>query len=342
MLNHTGRNLLSKVIVGLVVAAGSVGAAFAQAGKPIEFRVASEAPPGQLVSISIERWVEAVNKESGGRFKGASFPAGQLFKDRDALQVIGQKGTLEFAVPNMAIVASVVPSLNALNLPFFLAPDTPERFQQVAGVDSPLGKRYQAEARARGIEMVLVRPIGSIILISKTPINALADLQRKKIRHWGGGVYAENAITRMGGSPVFVPAPEVASGLQQGVIDAAFGTVQFWSAALGDVAKYAIWSDGIAGVGQTLIANKEFWDGLSPADRKMLNDSAKKWLVDWLAEQLDNGVKEDLKKLEAKGAKISRLPATELAKAKQLTAPVWDMANEPLGKGFVDELRKGR
>ncbi len=342
MLMRSGKGVLSKAVVGLMLVAASAGTAMAQSGKPIEFRVASEAPPGQLVSISIDRWVEAVNKESGGRFKGASFPAGQLFKDRDALQVIGQKGTLEFAVPNLAIVSSVVPSLNALNLPFLLSPDTPQRFQQAVGLESPLGKRYQSEARARGIEVVLVRPVGSIILISKSPINTLADLQRKKIRHWGGGAYAESAITRMGGSPVFVPAPEVASGLQQGVIDAAFGTVQFWAAALGDVAKYAIWSDGIAGVGQTLIANKEFWDGLSAADRKMLNDSAKKWLVDWLAEQIDAGVKEDLKKLEAKGAKISKLSDAELAKAKQLTAPVWDMANDALGKGFIDELRKGR
>ena len=73
-------------------------------GKPVQFRVASEAPPTQLVSVSIDRWLEAVAKESSGRIKGTHFPAGQLFKDRDALQVITQKGALEFAAPNMAIV----------------------------------------------------------------------------------------------------------------------------------------------------------------------------------------------------------------------------------------------
>ena len=332
---------LGKVVAGVCIAVSSIGLAMGQ-GKPVQFRVASEAPPTQLVSVSIDRWLEAVAKESGGRIKGTHFPAGQLFKDRDALQVITQKGALEFAAPNMAIVASVVPSLNALNLPFLLSPDTNERFQAAAGIGSPLGKYYQTEARAKGIEVVAVRPVASIILVSKTPITSLADLQRKKIRHWGGGAVAEEAISRLGASPVFVPAPETASALQQGVIDAAFGTVQFWGAALADAAKYAVWSDGIAGVGTSLIANKEFWDSLDPNDRKLLNDQAKKWLVDWYSESIDKATQEDLKKLEARGNKISRLPQADVAKAKSLTAPVWDLPNVGLNKALVEELKKGR
>lgn len=329
--------------LGVLVGLGAPSGVMAQqGGKPIQFRVSSEAPPGQLVSVSVDKWLEAVAKETNGRIKGTHFPAGQLFKDRDAMQIITQKGGLEFAAPNMAIVASLVPSLNAVNLPFLLSPDTGARFQQAAGIDSVLGKYYQAEARAKGIEVVAVRPVASIILVSKTPITSLADLQRKKIRHWGGGAVAEEAISRLGASPVFVPAPETASALQQGVIDAAFGTIQFWNAALSDAAKYAVWSEGIAGVGTALIANKEFWDALAPADRKILNDEAKKWLVDWYTASIDAATAEDIKKLEAKGNKLSRLPAADVTRAKALTAPVWDLPNVGLNKQLVEDLKKTR
>lgn len=153
-------------------------------------------------------------------------------------------------------------------------------------------------------------------------INSLADLQGLKMRIPGlGGEVLEKA----GGVPVSLPAGEIFTSLQTGVIDATEWVGPYNDLALGlhTVAKYYYYP-GWHEPGPTMeaLVNKAAWESLPPDLQTILETAARMINDDMLAEFTVRNTHALTTLVEEHGVQLRRLPDDVLAKLKELSGPV--------------------
>ena len=118
-------------------------------------------------------------------------------------------------------------------------------------------------------------PIGPSSILTKKPVNKLADLPGMKICVLASAFQLE-LIRRMGASPIAMTLGDVLPGLQQGTIDGTLTTMTIYTTMkYYDVGKFVIQSDQpyVNWIG---IMSKKWMDTL-PADlQKVVRDSGAK------------------------------------------------------------------
>lgn len=120
------------------------------------------------------------------------------------------------------------------------------------------------------IHVIGCGPYAKEALVSKVPINSVADLEGVKIRAPEG--LAAEVFKRAGASPVSLPFSEVYTALEKGVVDAADASAYVNNDASGmhKVAKSPIYPGIHSMAVLQFIVNKDVWEGLSPAEQRAL------------------------------------------------------------------------
>lgn len=110
-------------------------------------------------------------------------------------------------------------------------------------------------------------------LFCTTPVKSLSDIKGKKMR-MTGSVHSDWAKS-VGAVPVNVPSSEMYSGLEKGQLDCASNTIeQLKTSSLWDVSKDTSMVElGIYFAGYHYGMNKDFWNSLTPEQRRTLLDS---------------------------------------------------------------------
>lgn len=109
--------------------------------------------------------------------------------------------------------------------------------------------------------------IADYYLISKTPINSVADLKGKKFQATG---FVADTLAGLGAVPIAMSPPEQYEGLQKGTIDgdsapySAINDFKFY-----EVAKYIV-QYPFGGRLQAVLVNKNSWNKISPQDQKII------------------------------------------------------------------------
>jgi len=112
------------------------------------------------------------------------------------------------------------------------------------------------------------------------PIKALADIKGMKIRVQQSKIFVE-LVNTLGASATPMNYGEIYSGLQTGIIDGAENNApSLWTSKHYEVAKYYS-LDEHSRLPEVLLMSKKVWDGLSPADQKLIAQAAQ----DSVAEQ---------------------------------------------------------
>jgi TRAP-type C4-dicarboxylate transport system substrate-binding protein len=153
-----------------------------------------------------------------------------------------------------------------------------------------------------------------------------------KIRVQQSKIFVE-LINSLGASATPMNYGEVYSGLQTGIIDGAENNApSLWTSKHYEVAKYYS-LDEHSMVPEVLLMSKKVWDGLSPADQKLIARAAQ----DSVAEQrkLWNAfVQESMNELVAKGVVIVKPDKAPFQKAVQ---PVY--AKYPEYKELIGQIQ---
>jgi TRAP-type C4-dicarboxylate transport system substrate-binding protein len=192
-----------------------------------------------------------------------------------------------------------------------------------------------------------VSPGDGYVLISKTPINSLADLKGKKIYAPGAvsrWVEGTGAIGVNGGLPVYY------NGMKTGIADAAIvpgsAILPF---KLFEVAPYLIESKMGGSIFGGLSVNLDRWNTFPPEMKKMFREIGQEYSQK-VADTVDANRKKHFKIMASKGAKISRFPIAEEQKWAQLIPDIagdWVKSTMKKGlpadkilKAFMDGIRK--
>ncbi|MDE0214656.1 MAG: TRAP transporter substrate-binding protein DctP [Deltaproteobacteria bacterium] len=147
---------------------------------------------------------------------------------------------------------------------------------------------------------ILVGGTGFRFLMAK-PIAHLDDLKGKRIR--ASGAQDARAIQHLGGSPQTIPANELYTALQRGVVDGAYRAPNdAWSFGERDVYKAMIATPMQLSPGGVYIATR-VWDKLPEAAKKVLSETAEGMEREVL-DYYYNADQASIKKLQANGMKL--------------------------------------
>jgi len=310
----------------------SIVAASAQDIKERTIKFAANAPEGHPAVAGMKRFAESVAAKSGGKIKVNLFLNGVLGSDQANVSAI-QGGTLEMAVMNSGILASVAKELAIFDFPFLFANEK----ESDAIVDGPVGKKMHALLEEKGLVGLSYWELGYRQMTnSKRPLNKVEDIDGLKLRVIPNPINVD-WVKALGANPTPMPFPEVYGGLEQKAIDgqenpiAVIAANKFW-----EVQKYVALTNHQYNP-QSVIFSKKIWDTLSPAERKIIDDSSDE-ATKFQREQSRAAVAANIELLKKNGMTVTQFPPAEVAKLREKMKPVIAKYTASVGEATVNEV----
>ena len=331
------RLFVKSVLASIVLA--SVGLASAQDIKERTIKFGLNSPEGHPAVAGMKAFAENVAAKSGGKLKVQLFLNGTLGSDQATLSAV-KGGTVEMAVMNSGILSSEVKALEIFDFPFLFANEK----EADAIVDGPIGQKMHAALQDKGIVGLSYWELGfRNISTSKRALNKVDDIAGLKLRVIPNAINVD-WVKALNANPTPLPFPEVYAALEQGAIDgqenpiAVIAANKFW-----EVQKFVALTNHQYNP-QSVIFSKKVWDTLSPAERKIIDDSADAATKNQRA-QSRASLAANLELLKKNGMTITQFPPAEVAKLREKMKPVIDKHSAALGSTVADvqaELAKLR
>ena len=211
---------------------------------------------------------------------------------------------------------------------------TPES-RAAAGVVDVVDRHYEKY----GLKLIALamEDDGSYNLFVKQPIGPSGDLQGRKIR--SSATY-HSVLKLLGASPVGMPAGEVYTALEKGVVDGgAWPVMGLLGYRWYEVAKYLV-RPAFGWVGTPIFMNRMAFNRLPEADRRIVLEEGRKAALNWQRESKRLAAEEEKALLE-KGMSITYMGPAQRAKLKQVWSDgVWENAlRAPKTRKDIEELR---
>ncbi len=321
------RLVLKSIAAAITLAA--VGMAFAQE-RTIKFGVAG--PETHPAAAGMKKFAESVAAKSGGKMKVNLFFNSALGGDQAVVSAI-KGGTVEMAVMNSGILASEAKELAIFDFPFLFANEK----ESDAIVDGPVGKNLHAKLEEKGIIGLSYWELGyRHITNSKRPLNTVADIEGLKLRVIPNPINVA-WVKALGANPTPMPFPEVYGGLEQKAIDGQENPIgviaanKFW-----EVQKHIALTNHQYNP-QSVIFSKKVWDTLTPAEKKILDDSADE-AAKGQREASRAAVAANLDLLKKNGMTVTVFSPAEVAKLREKMKPVITQFSANVGEATVNEM----
>lgn len=322
------KRLFLKTLVAAVAVAG-FGLAQAQT-RTIKF--ANQNAKGHPIVLGMEKFAEIVEKNSGGKLKVNVFPGGALGSDQANVSAL-QGGTLEMASMNSGIFASLVKDFAIYDFPFLFG--NPKEADAV--VDGPFGKSLHAKLEEKGLVGLGYYELGfRHITNSKRPITKVEDIAGLKLRVIPNPINVD-WVTALGANPTPLPFPEVYAALEQKAIDGQENPVAtIKGAKFFEVQKHITLTNHQYNP-QSVVVSKKFWDTLSPAEKKIVQDAVAESTA-YQRTQSRAALMAGLEDLKKGGMQVSELPAAEVAKLREKMKPVIAKHSATVGEATVKAM----
>jgi len=214
---------------------------------------------------------QLVKEMSGGRLIIKPFASGEIVPVTDCLEAVG-KGVLEGGLNASAYWSGKIPvAAFAWGLPFSIYGEQSINtylWDYEGGIVPILREAY----KPFNVHFLGVGYASDSPLLSKKPVYTFDDYKGLKVRCIG---MAADVLTNVGASITYLPAPEIYTGLETGVIDAANwgGFNSAVNLGLHEVTDYVLFPAITGMVSDEIIINKDAWNAL-PDDLKKIVEQA--------------------------------------------------------------------
>ncbi len=312
--------------VGLALLSGE---AFAEARigyVPIESH-----PVGQAV----EFFAEKVKEKTDGRVTFQTFAGGTLGNEPQMQSSI-QSGFLEVMVGPTSNLVGAFPGFGVFDLPFF--------FKDHAAVDKVFDGRVGDELFSRleqnGIVGLAYWDNGFRHMTNAVrPIEKVEDIEGLKIRVIPNPLFIAT-FQALGANPVPLPYPELYNALESGTVDAQETPVGLiYSTKFYEVQDYLTLTGHVYSP-YVLLASKQWFDGLSEEDRKLVLGAPAE--SEPFQRELSRGAADKLanETLIEAGLTLTQLPEAEQEKLRERVAPVIEEFADSIGADLVEMARE--
>ena len=279
------------------------------------FKAATVAPEGTPWASLFNRFRREVRRASQGRLRARIFLGGVKGDERSIMrQVVA--GRLQMGGLSTGAIASIVPDLDILELPYAFA--TAAQADQLLEEARPLIRELLHE---RGLELIMYSENGYRSFGANRCIRQPSDLRGMKMRSQENEVHLET-YRALGASPNPIAVGEVLSSLQTGHVTGFDNTPLFTQAVS--------WHQAVTHYSTTrhiyqpalILANKAWFDELPPSMRSILLEKA---------QALEARGRQQVRALEAplianfgeQGVEVCELSDAERARFRDATRSVW-------------------
>ena len=322
------KRLFIKSLVALAAVA-TVGMAVAQE-RTLKFGlVAAENHPA---AAGMKKFADAVAAKSGGKMKVQLFFNGALGSDQAVVSAL-KDGTIDMTVLNSGILASEAKELAIFDFPFLFANEK----ESDAIVDGPVGRKMHKLLEAKGLIGLSYWELGyRHITNSKRALNKVEDIEGLKLRVIPNPINVA-WVKALGANPTPMPFPEVYAGLEQKAIDGQENPVSvIASSKFYEVQKFMALTNHQYNP-QSVIFSKKIWDTLTPAERKIIDDSADEATQEQRS-KARAAVAANLDLLKKNGMTVTQFAPAEVAKLREKMKPVIAQFSASVGEATVNEM----
>jgi tripartite ATP-independent transporter DctP family solute receptor len=266
------RAVTLSLVLGLAILAAGPVPASAQTKLTFSHHV----PTTHILHAAAERFAKTVQDKTSGQVVVEVRPASQLFNLRTSAEAL-QLGTLDLAWTDLGSLGNWYPPLGFTAMPF-LFNDFDHAYRVLYG---PVGEKVSQEVKERlGVEILSLGVSGFRVFVTKRPVSSAGDVQGIKLRVPEIPVYVEMARA-LGTNPTPIPAGEIYTALQTGVVDGMEAPADFVeSTKLFEVAKHVTRTYHIM-TEVSLMASVKRLSALSPAHQKAVRDAAVEVVQGW-------------------------------------------------------------
>jgi tripartite ATP-independent transporter DctP family solute receptor len=301
---------------------------------PINLVFSHHVPTSHLLHGVAEKFAENVKQGTNGAVTISIRPASQLFNLRTSAEAL-QLGTLDMCWTDLATLGNWQPQFGFVSLPFLF-----NDYDHVKKVlYGPIGQKVCKDVKdALGIEVLSLGASGFRVFLSKKPIQTADDVRGLRLRVPEIPTWVEMAKA-LGANPTPIPAGEIYTALQTGVVDAFESPADFiMSSRNYEVAGFVTRTHHIFTEG-SMMASASKMASLAPGIQKVIREAAVKavekdmWEANLKAQQT---AWNDLAKL------VKANPNPDIASFRAKMGPVINSfiaRAGPKGKAFVEAVQ---
>jgi tripartite ATP-independent transporter DctP family solute receptor len=292
------------------------------------------------VSFGVKRFSELLAAKTGGKFKVQEFPSNQLGNEMQQQSAL-QGGVQEMSAPATTSLAGIVKEFGLVDFPFAVS-----TFEQAdALLDGPLGQALIAKLPEKGLVALGYWDLGfRNVTNSKRPITKAEDLEGLKLRVIPNPVFLES-FKAFKANPVPMPFAELYGALEAKAVD---GQENPFAVILSnkfyEVNKFVSATNHVYAANIVLVS-KRFWDKLSPAEQKAMNEAANE-ARGYQRQVSRAAAQKAVGELQAKGMQYNTIAPAEQARMGAVVKPVLEKfaaSYDPaIVKLYNDELAKVR
>jgi TRAP-type transport system periplasmic protein len=331
----TRRSALLGAVSGATIAGLGISTAKAE---PVSLKVSHYLPPNHTFQRELAKWGEGLSQQSQGQLTLNIFPASQLGPVNRQFDMV-RNGVVDIAVGLHGATPGRFPMTDLVSLPY----STPK-----AGNNSAITSRRLTElapnylaAEHAGMKILWMAVTNPLMFhTSKRQIFKVDDFKGLRVRY-AGEQFAQ-IIPLLGAAPLAVPPAETADSLAKGIVDAAtFPYEACQSFDLGTVLKYSL-EPGVSTATFAVAMNPNKFKSLPEDLQQLIDKTTGPAMAERFGVAFDVSEKNGRDYMLAKGIVISKLQDGELARIKELLAPLRDKALAELeklskpGKAFLD------
>jgi TRAP-type transport system periplasmic protein len=233
----------------------------------VTLRVGTVYQTSHTISKGSAEFERLVEEKSNGEIDVQVFYAEELGSEREMAEMT-RAGGLEMVLSGLPGTGSFVPQIEVMEA-FYTYDDVEELAKVVAAIAPELNGFMEPQ----GFHLVGTMYQGPRNLLSTKPVRKFEDMAGLKLRIPQTPLFVALA-QNWGATPTAISLGEVYTSLESGVIDAVEGTSEtIVSSKFFEKAKYLTLTRHNF-YPQPMVANKAWWDGLSDAHKKVIEEAA--------------------------------------------------------------------
>ena len=292
------------------------------------------------VSFGVKRFGEILAAKSGGKMKVMEFPASQLGNEMQQQSAL-QGGVQQMSAPATTSLAGIIKEFGLVDFPFSVA----NYAQADALLDGPLGQALIAKLPEKGLVALGYWDLGfRNVTNSKRAITKPEDFDGLKLRVIPNPVFLDT-FKAFKANPVPMPFAELYGALEARAVD---GQENPFAVILSnkfyEVQKFVSATNHVYAANIVLVS-KKFWDQLTPAEQKMMNEAADESRA-YQRQTSRAAARKAVEELQAKGAQYNDVTPQELARMREVAKPVIEKFSTQYDPAIVklygDELARIR
>ena len=323
---------VKNLMLGLIVPAFILStAAVAQDIKERTLRFSHVQPKESHMGVGVQKFADLVGVKSGKKITVKVFAAGTLGGDIQTVSAL-QGGIIDLTTMPPGLLVGLNKEFGVFDLPFLFNDFT----EADAVLDGPFGKKMLSRVPQSLVGLAYWDHGFRNLSNSKRPIAKMEDINGLKLRALQAPMVIDS-FRALGANAVPMSFTELYTAMETKAVDGqdnpivAFETNKFY-----EVQKHLSTTRHIYNP-LLVMMSKKSWDGLSPAEQKIISDAANETrdFQRKISREMEVTAIESAKK---HGTVVTEITTAERARMRERTKPVADKYTAEIGADLVKEV----